>query len=305
MRITQPADVGPARWLSTPARKIDMAFLAEPEPERGVPTRVADGVLRLVARNPGQMTYHGTNTYLVEADDGFVVVDPGPATDVAHVEDILRATGGRVSAILLTHGHGDHLGALPALRGRTGATVHAFHHTHFPDFSPDVKVRDGERVLGFEAIHTPGHAPDHLCFARDDGLVFTGDHVMSFSSSVVSPPWGNMRAYVDSLQRLIERDDPLYLPGHGPPLASPRAYVEELKRRRVVREGEIVEALQDGLLTPFDLSRSLYAKLDPVLQDAAQRNVLTHLAKLEDEGRVRRRGEFWELATGEGANGAS
>ena len=279
--------------------------MTEPTPERGEPRWVADGVLRLVARNPGLMTYHGTNSYLVEGAGGFVVVDPGPATDAVHIEDILHATGGRVSAILLTHGHEDHLGALPALVARTGATVHAYHQPHIPDFIPDVKVNDGDRVLGFEAVHTPGHAPDHLCFARDDGLVFTGDHVMSFSSSVVSPPWGDMRAYIDSLQRLIERDDPLYLPGHGPPMDEPRAYVEELLQRRIVRENEIVQALREAMLTPFDLSRNLYAKLDPVLQDAAQRNVLTHLAKLESEGRVCRQGKFWCLVTDAPATGGA
>jgi glyoxylase-like metal-dependent hydrolase (beta-lactamase superfamily II) len=176
-----------------------MAFLTEPDPERGVALPVVPGISRIVANNPSLMTYHGTNTYLIEADDAFVVLDPGPNDD-GHLENILAATQGRVSAILLSHTHSDHLGTTAALKAHTGATTYAFQLSADPAFFPDVLLRDGDTVAGMTAIHTPGHASDHLCFARPDGIVFSADHVMSWSSSIVSPPGGDMAAYVASLR---------------------------------------------------------------------------------------------------------
>lgn len=263
-----------------------MPFLVEPEPVRGTAHPVADGVLRLVARNPSTMTYFGTNTYLIPQGGDFIVLDPGPATDETHVDDILVATGGRIGAILRTHGHPDHFGALPRLRQVCEAPVHAFHRPIVADFTPDVPLRHGDRVGPLRALHTPGHAADHLCFARDDGLVFTADHVMAWSSTVVSPPGGDMRAYLDSLQVLIDRDDPLYLPGHGPVIRKPRAYVEDLKNRRISREEEILRTVRREPMSIGGLSQRLYAKSDPVLQGAAERNVLAHLLKLQAEGKV-------------------
>ncbi len=151
------------------------------------------------------------------------------------------------------------------------------------------------RVGPFTALHTPGHAADHLCFAREDGLVFTGDHVMSWSSSVVSPPGGDMRAYIQSLQFLRDRNDPLYLPGHGPALHNPRSYVEELMQRRINREEEIFHALRAHPRSPRQLSDSLYAKYDPFLKDAAERNVRAHLIKLKADGRVVGENEVWSV----------
>lgn len=273
-----------------------MAFLTEPEPPRGEVDEVAGGVLRLVARNPSKMTYHGTNTYLLPDRGGFLLIDPGPATDGQHVEDILRTSGGRIHAVVVSHGHADHFGALPTIRERTGATVYAFHAPMAAGIEPDVPLEDGDRVGPLTALHTPGHAPDHLCLARDDGVVFTADHVMGWSSSVVSPPNGDMAAYVASLDALIARDDRLYLPGHGPAIAAPRHYVQELKRRRVEREEEILRALRQGPASTDALRRALYHKVDPVLQAAAERNVMAHLAKLQAEGKVSQDDEVW-LAT--------
>ena len=154
------------------------------------------------------MTYWGTNTYLIEGPDGLTVLDPGP-DDPAHVAALLAA--GPVTRILLSHTHHDHLGAVAALRERTGAPVHAWHSPSVP-VGPFEPVRDGDAVAGWTAVFTPGHAGDHVCFARD-GVVFSADHVMGWSSSVVSPPDGNMAAYVQSLRRMLARDDRLYLPG--------------------------------------------------------------------------------------------
>ncbi|HEY0418224.1 MAG TPA: MBL fold metallo-hydrolase, partial [Acetobacteraceae bacterium] len=167
-----------------------MPFLTEPEPARGEKLQVLPGIWRIVAANSGPMTYHGTNTWIIEGQGGFTVLDPGPDS-AEHVRHILAATGGRVPRILLSHTHADHLGATAALQAATGATVFGFHRPQDPDFAPDVALRDGDVVAGWTAIHTPGHASDHLCFAGPDGMLFSADHVMSWSSSVVSPPHGD------------------------------------------------------------------------------------------------------------------
>jgi glyoxylase-like metal-dependent hydrolase (beta-lactamase superfamily II) len=269
-----------------------LAFLSESEPARGVPLAVVPGISRIVARNPSLMTYHGTNTYLIETGDGFMVLDPGP-DDEGHLDDVLRATGGAISAILLSHTHSDHLGATAALKARTGAKTYAFHLSADDAFIPDILLRDGDSALGMHAIHTPGHASDHLCFAYRDGILFSADHVMSWSSSIVSPPGGDMADYVRSLRLMMARDDRLYLPGHGPPLPDPRPYVRELLDRRLKRENEIAAALAAGPLGTRDLVDRLYSKTDPWLQLAAERNVMAHLLKLKSERRVEERGDVW------------
>jgi glyoxylase-like metal-dependent hydrolase (beta-lactamase superfamily II) len=269
-----------------------MAFLTEPEPKRGVALPVVPGISRIVANNPSLMTYHGTNTYLIEAEGGFVVLDPGPDDD-GHLKDILAAAQGQVSAIILSHTHPDHLGATAALKARTGATTHSFHLSADPTFSPDVLLRDGDMVAGLMAIHTPGHASDHLCFARADGLVFSADHVMSWSSSIVSPPGGDMAAYVTSLRLMLSRDDRLYLPGHGPPLPNPRLYVTELLNHRLKREQAILQTLHKAPHTTWDLVDRLYSKSHPWLRWAAERNVVAHLLKMQAEGLVLNEGECW------------
>ena len=175
-----------------------MNHLTEPEPPRGAAIEVGPGIRRIVAGNPGPMTYHGTNTYLVEEADGLAVIDPGPA-DAAHLEAVLAAAEGRIARILLTHSHTDHIGNLAGLRRATGAPVVAFG----PEAAPDLLPGHGEPIGGLSVLHTPGHAPDHLCFARADGVLFTGDHVMGWSSTMVPPPpRGDMAAYLDSLDGL-------------------------------------------------------------------------------------------------------
>ncbi|CAH2599399.1 MBL fold metallo-hydrolase [Rhodovastum atsumiense] len=271
-----------------------MGFLTEPEPARGVPLPAAPGVVRLVADNPGPMTGHGTNTWLIE-DDGITVLDPGP-DDARHVQAILRATSGRVRRILVSHTHRDHIGAVPALAAATGAPVHGFHRPQDPGFVPDVALDDGDMAGAWRALHTPGHAGDHLCFARADGVILTADHVMTWSTSVVSPPEGDMAAYVASLRRLIAREDRLLLPGHGPPLAGPATYLRELLDHRLRREAAILAAISAGSQSLNEIVECVYVPLNPDLRPAAGRNVLAHLLKLQQEGRARPDGTGWRAA---------
>jgi glyoxylase-like metal-dependent hydrolase (beta-lactamase superfamily II) len=283
----------------------------------GVPVPVAPGVCRVVAANPSPMTFTGTATYLVGERD-LAIIDPGP-DDPAHVAAVLAAVppGGRVRAILVTHSHRDHSGAVPAMRAATGAPVWAFGphgEGRSPGmailaadaalgggegadtgFAPDRRLREGEVVEGegwrLLALHTPGHLSNHLSFALDGtGILFTGDTVMGWNTTLVSPPDGDMAAFMASLRRLQTRRDALFLPGHGNPVRDPQAMLAWQIAHREGREASILAALADGAADAAALARRIYVGLEPRLLPAAARNVLAHLLALEDAGRVRRLG---------------
>jgi len=277
-----------------------MPLLTEAEPERGANLPVLPGISRIVANNPGPMTYFGTNTYLIETADGLAVLDPGPADHPEHLEAILRHTAGQIALILVSHTHHDHVGALPALQAATGAPTVGFRHSALPAFDPDMKLDHGGSVAGMVALHTPGHASDHLCFAwpgaNGDKVLFSADHVMSWSTSIVSPPGGDMQDYFSSLNLLLGRDDDIYLPGHGPPLREPRGLVREMLTHRMLREKAIARRLAEGPADTYTIMDALYLQLNPRLRRAAERNVLAHLLKMEAEGKVVREGELWRAA---------
>jgi glyoxylase-like metal-dependent hydrolase (beta-lactamase superfamily II) len=268
-----------------------MAFLTETEPARGIALDVLPGIRRVVARNPSVMTYFGTNTYLIDGPDGLSVLDPGPA-DETHIADVIQAAAGvPIRRLILTHSHSDHLGATAGMKAATGAQVYAYHTPIKRSFVPDVGLSDGDEVAGLLALFTPGHAGDHLCFVYDvpgvGKILFSGDHVMSWSSSIVSPPEGDMVAYYRGLELLIGRDELFYLPGHGPLLPQPQILVRELLAHRQKREATILAALQTREQSVAELAEHLYAKVNLFLKVAAQRNVLAHLLKLVHEGKVR------------------
>lgn len=275
-----------------------LTFLTEPRPAPGAVTLVADGVRRLVAPNPSAFTYHGTNTYLV-GQAGVAVVDPGPA-ESRHLAAILAATEGRrVTHIVVTHTHRDHAPLSRALQEATGAPIYAFGpnpseagpESGTPDFRPDETLDDGDIVDGegwrLEAIHTPGHMSNHLCLAlAGSGGLFSGDHVMGWSTSVVLPPDGDMAAYRAGLARLEKRPERLYWPGHGPAIPDAPAWVAGLRRHRDAREAQIIAGLSAGAVTVAALVERIYPDLSPALVGGARRSTLAHLIELTEAGRV-------------------
>ena len=260
-----------------------MKFLTEDVPPRETAIEVAPGVRRMVADNPSNMTYHGTNTYLLDTAQGVVVVDPGPDLP-AHLAAILRVAG-RVAAIVATHSHSDHVQGVPWLREATGAPVWAFGTR----LTADDALCDGAEMFGWRVLHTPGHLDDHVCLLRDDGVMLSGDHVMGWSSSVVLPPEGDMADYMMALERLLDHSANLYLPGHGPMIAHPHDYVRDLLAHRRAREAAVLAALDDGETEIAAMVARIYPDLAPVLHPMAARNVAAHLIKLEREGRTTQR----------------
>jgi glyoxylase-like metal-dependent hydrolase (beta-lactamase superfamily II) len=268
-------------------------YLTEPVPDYGTIVDMVPGIRRIVARNPSLMTYRGTNTYFLESSEGFVVIDPGPEDD-AHLEAVLVALDGiRPAAIIITHSHYDHIGCAAALRTATDAPILRMITDFGAAYPVDLALCEGDISHGLRILHTPGHAPDHICLSREDGILFSGDHVMSWSSSIVSPPYGDMVDYYASLRRLIGRRDSGYLPGHGPMLKNPQKHVKSLLAHRLQREDKILEILKLGRHTLKSLVENLYFKRDPRLFPAAERNVKAHLQKLELDGEVCTSGDYW------------
>ncbi|HEV2867287.1 MAG TPA: MBL fold metallo-hydrolase [Allosphingosinicella sp.] len=278
----------------------------------GLVEQVHPLVRRLLAGNPSPFTFTGTQTYIVGTGE-IAVIDPGPDLP-EHVQAILAATvGERVSAIVCTHTHRDHSPASRALAAATGAPIVGCAALAIEDdgprsdaafdfdYAPDRVVEDGEPIKGegwaLEAVATPGHTSNHLCFAlAGTGILFTGDHVMGWSTTVVSPPDGDMSEYMRSLDLLLGREDRLYLPAHGPPVEQPQAHVRALVEHRRMRERQILSHLDQGEGRIAAMVEGMYADVDPRLHPAAGRSVLAHLVDLERRGLVRGEGEDWTRA---------
>jgi glyoxylase-like metal-dependent hydrolase (beta-lactamase superfamily II) len=284
---------------------MSLVFRKNFDPRYGQAVEVAPGVRRVTAENPGPFTFRGTNTFLIgEAE--IVVLDPGP-DDRTHLDALATALAGRrVAAILVSHAHRDHSAGAAALQEATGAPVLAaapapaaaappetqLDAAAARGFAPDEARADGALVEtpGFrlEAIATPGHAPDHLVFAlADAGLLFSADHVMGWSTTVVAPPEGSMADYMASLDRLLGRPEQRYLPAHGDAIDDGPAHVRALKAHRKLRERAILERLLKGDRTAEEIVPRVYAGLDPRLMRAAALSTLAHLEHLVARGHAR------------------
>lgn len=294
-----------------------MGNMATPFDPADLPTgtlmRLSPLVGRVLAPNPSPFTYTGTQTYLVGVED-VAVIDPGP-NDPAHLAALLAAIAGRpVTAILCTHTHRDHSPAAAPLSAQTGAPIIGCAPLTLDDdgpradaafdaaYQPDRILKDGERVSGegwtIEAVATPGHTSNHLCFALiEEAALFTGDHVMGWSTSVVSPPDGDMTAYMASMQRLLDRKDVIYYPAHGEPVESPQRLVRGMMGHRKQREGQITRFLErHGASEIPAMVAEMYKGVDPRLHSAAGRSVLAHLIDLNGRGIAAATGDGrWQL----------
>ncbi|MFM1815932.1 MAG: hypothetical protein RLZ98_2627 [Pseudomonadota bacterium] len=281
-----------------------VGFRTEMDFEYGVAREIVPGVARIVANNPGPYTFKGTNTYLIGTRT-LALIDPGPE-DEAHVDAICRAVAGRrVTHILITHRHRDHTGATARLKERIDAPVYAFGPVTFApprsaggnsgsvdkEFPADILLRDGETLAGegwtMDVLHTPGHLCDHICFRlREAGVLFSGDHVMGWNTSVVAPPNGSMAEYLASLDKVRDLDVTIHLPGHGGRVPEPRRHVKALQLHRQWREEAIVSSLERGRLTIEDIVADVYQGLDERLLRAASLSVEAHVEHLAARGRV-------------------
>ena len=281
-----------------------------------MPDTLEPGVLRLTANNPSPFTNTGTQSYVVGTTD-VAVIDPGPADDAAHLAALLAAIDGRpLVAILCTHTHRDHSPLARDLKAATGAPIvgcaplalddgacperlpqagsrrspradASFDHA----YAGDRVLSDGDSVSGvgwtLTAVATPGHTSNHLCFALPEtDALFSGDHVMGWSTSIVSPPDGDMGDYMASLDTLMQREDRVYYPGHGPQVDNPRRLVRGMMGHRKAREGAILRLVQGGQGDLGAMVRTMYSGLDPRMHPAAERSVLAHLLDLRKRGLV-------------------
>lgn len=283
------------------------AFNLEFQPAHGEAVPVAEHVQRVTVNNPGPFTFHGTNSYIV-GDRSVVVIDPGPE-DEAHFQALMKALKGReVTHIAVSHTHRDHSPLARRLKAETGALVVAegphraarplyagetnpFAESSDIDFAPDIALSHGERVIGdgwsLTALLTPGHTANHAAFALDDtGILFSADHVMAWATTIVAPPDGAMADYMASLERLLERDDRLYLPGHGGPVTEPSSFLRGLRTHRKMRERAVKERIRKGDRLIPDMVKAIYRDTDPRLHGAAALSVLAHLEDLVERGEI-------------------
>jgi glyoxylase-like metal-dependent hydrolase (beta-lactamase superfamily II) len=272
-------------------------------------------VRRVLAPNPSPFTHSGTQTHIVGAGGPggeVAVIDPGPDLP-EHVAAILAATQGeRIVAIVCTHTHRDHTPAAAPLAAATGAPVvgcapiparegSGLEAGFDESYAPDRIMSEGDTVSGagwtLEAIATPGHTSNHLCFALPEAnALFSGDHVMGWSTSVVVPPDGDMGAYLASLEKLLARDDAVYFPAHGEPVTKPQRLVRGMIGHRRQRENQILRLLGEGPRSIAELVAAMYVGLDPRLTRAASASVLAHLIDLRARGRIAEDGDAWNLA---------
>jgi glyoxylase-like metal-dependent hydrolase (beta-lactamase superfamily II) len=278
-------------------------FIRDFQFDYGTAMEVTPLIRRVVAHNPNPFTFKGTGTYII-GHGKVAIVDPGP-DDREHIDAVLRAVRGEtVTHIFVTHTHIDHVPATPAMAKATGAKVYSYGPHPKPPagvateqegdfaFAPDIKLNDGDVVQGdgwnVEAVYTPGHISNHLCFAvKEDKALLSGDHVMGWSTAVISPPDGNMADYFASLRKLLPREETLYIPTHGAEIREPHPFVEAYIEHRLGREAQIMARLKEGPQTVPQMVAKNYADTPIHLHAAAGRSMLAHLIQMVKDGRIK------------------
>lgn len=283
---------------------LKIPFRRDLEFEYGKADRLSPNLRRVIANNPSPFTLYGTGTYILGTGN-VAVVDPGPA-DPAHVDAILQATKGEtITHMLVTHTHLDHSPGCRLLGEACNAGTYAYgphgagkleqgvsvEEGGDMDFVPDVKVSPGQVIEGdgwsVECVYTPGHTSNHICYQlREDKALFSGDHVMGWSTSIISPPDGDMKSYMASLQMLLERDDEIYWPTHGPAITQPKPHVEAFIAHRRERESQIASCLERGVQKIREMVPTMYADLPEFMYPAAARSVFAAMVYLVERGDV-------------------
>ncbi len=278
-------------------RELDFSY--------GEVSHVAPGIRRVIAENPSPFTLYGTGTYILGRGE-VAVIDPGPA-DGAHIAKLLEALEGEtISHIFITHTHMDHSPGCRLLQAHTDAKSYAYgphgagkleqgvpvEEGGDMEFEPDELVRDGDVLTGddwsVECVFTPGHTSNHMCYQlRESKALFTGDHVMGWSTSIISPPDGDMGAYIASLDRLLERDDAVYWPTHGPCIDDPKPHVQAFIEHRLARERQIIDCIEQGVHRIEDMVPMMYTELPEFMYPAAARSVLASMEHLVGNGALK------------------
>ncbi|WP_343313812.1 MBL fold metallo-hydrolase [Brucella sp. BE17] len=288
-----------------------LVFDSSFSPEYGRQVPLSKGIARLTVHNPSAFTFYGTNSYII-GEDTLAIIDPGPV-DESHYRALLNAIGERpVSHIFISHTHRDHSPLAERLKKKFGALtvaegphrparpyhaheVNALEASADMDFAPDILLADCARIEGdgwaLEGIHTPGHTANHMAFAleqrgKETGVLFSADHVMAWATSIVAPPDGSMSDYMASLEKLLARDDTVYLPGHGGAVMKPQAFVRGLRTHRRMRERAIYERILQGDRRISDMVKAIYRDTDPRLHGAAALSVMAHLEDLVGRGEI-------------------
>ena len=283
---------------------VQIPYRRELEFDYGSVAQIAPGIRRVIANNPGPFTFHGTGTYILGTGN-VAVIDPGP-DDNDHIDAILAALDGEtVSHILVTHTHMDHSPGCRPLQALTGAPTYAYgphgagkleegvqvEEGGDMDFTPDHLVKHGDIIQGgdwtVECVYTPGHTSNHMCFAlQEQKALFTGDHVMGWSTSIISPPDGDMAAYMQSLELLLERDDAVYWPTHGPSIINPKTHVRAYIAHRIEREEQILKCIDEGTHKIRDMVPLMYRDTPEFMYPAAARSVLAAMENLLRKNQV-------------------
>ena len=283
---------------------MGISYVTDFKFDYGKVDRLGPRLRRVICNNPGPFTFTGTGTYII-GNGNVAVIDPGPL-DEDHIDNILAALepGERVSHIVITHTHADHSPGSAPLKAKTGAPIYgcsltaasAFDGPRLEEgadegFVPDVEVNHGDLISGddwtLEAVFTPGHMAGHMCYAlREDKALFTGDHIMGWSTTVIAPPDGNMTDYMQSLDLLLARDDAIYWPTHGTCIENPHAFVRDYISHRKARETQVLERLEAGDTHIKKMVETVYADVDKRLHPAAALSMFAHLQDLTNRGVV-------------------